>query len=102
MGKVTLPKVLTLRLDDAMLASLRNKAKEGGDTLSDVARGMLARGKYVPSDALRDTLRELNRIGVNLNQLARYANATGNIGQDIQATLAAIREAAAEVRNCLR
>lgn len=101
MGKVTLPKVLTLRLDDAMLASLRNKAKEGGDTLSDVARGMLARGKYVPSDALRDTLRELNRIGVNLNQLARYANTTGNI-QDIQATLAAIREAAAEVRNCLR
>ena len=50
-------------------------------------------GVRIRSQVDQETRRELNRIGVNLNQLAYHANATGRLQQlgELRSVLAAVR-----------
>lgn len=52
-------------------------------------------------EALRAILRELNRIGANINQIARAANAGVQQGRSIETGLSEIREAKAVVESAL-
>ena len=52
-------------------------------------------------EALRAIVRELNRIGANINQIARAANAGVQQGRSIETGLSEIREAKAVVESAL-
>ena len=65
-----------LRVSAAEKADLRSAAREAGLTVSEYVRRR-SLGQPVVARADRETRVLLRRIGVNLNQLARAANASG-------------------------
>ena len=81
-----------IRFTVAELAHIQEQAARAGLSLSDYCRRVLLRRKVAP--AITDTdeavLADLNRIGVNLNQLAKRANASGTIPAGLEAVLAAV------------
>lgn len=74
--------------DDDELAFIERKMKRANiKHKSDYIRQMCLHGKVVAFDDLdfRYCLEELKKIGNNLNQIAKFANSTGNIyREDIQ------------------
>jgi len=77
------PHRFTVRLSAAGQEAFQARVEEAAVSPSDYARRMLTRGRVElvqahPALPLR-AIMELNRIGVNLNQLTRTANATGRL-----------------------
>ena len=72
---------LNLRLTAAELAHVQQQAKAAGLTPSDYARRRVVGHRVTVPTARMDAaiLSELNRIGVNLNQITRAANAGGSV-----------------------
>ena len=74
-------RVLRFRVTDDELALLRQRAHECGCTLSAFVRqsslGSVPRERLRVNE--RDALHQLARVGNNLNQLARHANATRRV-----------------------
>ena len=74
-------RVLRFRVSDAEMECLDERAHECGLTLSAFVRqtslGAVPRAR--PGVAQRDAIHQLARIGNNLNQLARHANATRRV-----------------------
>ena len=68
-----------VRLTEAELVTLIELALASGLTLSEFTRQRLLSVKITPRPGLADAqlLSELNRCGVNLNQIARSLNAGG-------------------------
>jgi len=58
---------------------IKIRAKKAGLSLSEYMRRMSCSGKIVVKESQADIglIRELNKIGVNLNQMVRKFNATG-------------------------
>ncbi|SNT35759.1 mobilisation protein (MobC) [Streptosporangium subroseum] len=90
---------VNLRLSPAEHTELQRAATRQGQTLAGYAAAAaltLARDE-LPPDIRAAILRlfelqhEMHRIGVNVNQLARHANASGEIPQELSATTAALR-----------
>ena len=80
-------------------ARVRREASAGGLSISEYARRRMLGRRVVPRvDA--DAERQLRRIGVNLNQLARVANTSGQVerGADLDALVAELRRAIAGLR----
>lgn len=75
---VFLPRV---RCSKTELDAVKQRAAQSGLTASDYTRQMLLSGAVVMREAAADfaLTDQLRRIGVNLNQVARVANATGEI-----------------------
>ena len=69
------------RVSPAELADWRAKAAAVGVPLSDLLRQAMARTRTwtaAAADAERERIRQIARIGNNLNQLARWANANAS------------------------
>lgn len=101
-GGVTHSTLLHVRVSDTDKAAIRHQAAKAGVTVSAYVRmRCLASGGVVPvksepraSDAQHAALvYELNRIGVNLNQLTKQGYGGENITVALAATLEEIREA---------
>jgi hypothetical protein len=99
---------LGLQLTPSERAELEDAAEgQGAPTLSAYARELLFRRSAAVVAATRRNpearalLRELNAIGNNLNQLARHANSTGELGPErlaeVDQAFRAIQVAAARV-----
>ena len=75
-------------------ARVREAARRGGLSISEYVRRRTL-GRPVTSRVDADAERQLRRIGVNLNQLARIANAAGQVERspDLDALLAEVRRA---------
>ena len=71
--KDTRNKIIILRLTEEEKEQAVKAAKEVGLTLSSYVRKMILGNKIVPKTDVQ-TLFELNKIGVNLNQLVRNIN----------------------------
>lgn len=57
--------------------TLKNKARQSGLSMSGLLRNLIM-GKRIrarPSDAIKELYMEINKIGVNINQVARNSNA---------------------------
>ena len=84
-----------VRMTAAELAHVQDQATRAGLSLSDYCRRVVLRHHVAP--AITDTdeaaLADLNRIGVNLTQLARRANASGKIPPHLAEVLAEVRAA---------
>lgn len=79
-----------VRLTEAELAMLSDQAAASGLTLSEFVRQRLLTGKITPRPGMVDahTLSELNRCGVNLNQIARQLNSGRGLPTSVDGTLA--------------
>ena len=102
------PQKITLRLRDSEMRQLADAAYQRGMTRTGwivaLVRARLGASVQVsPSDreALRAILRELNRIGANINQIARAANGGALNGATVDIDLSDIREAKTAVENAL-
>lgn len=96
---------LTIRLKPDELAALAEVSKERGmpstTWLTSLVRARLLRRPALSgdeSDAYSSAHRELNRIGINLNQIARLMNAAAVEGEVLEADAQMIREACVEIR----
>ena len=87
-----------VRVSPAEKTELRGSAREAGLTVSEYVRRR-SLGQPVAARADRETRVLLRRIGVNLNQLARAANASGAAAQDrpLCDALAELRRALADL-----
>lgn len=77
-------------VDEEELAFIKYKmTKAGIKNQSEYLRQMAVYGKVVNLDFsdLRTIYNEINKIGVNLNQIARIANTTGTVYQNDMADL---------------
>lgn len=82
-----------VRLTAAERARLDAKAAAAGCSLSRLIRAA-ALGYRLPSPPIvREAMNELHRVGGNLNQIARHANATGERADDLDETLAEVMRA---------
>lgn len=72
-------KQINIRLTDAEYQYLHDKAKSCELTMSDYIRKIIGDGiivKYESFD-IKELSNELNKIGVNINQIAHHINAKG-------------------------
>lgn len=97
-------KTITLRLDAAHYAKLRETALATGLKIEPMLRQLImgVQLRPRPPDTYAALLRELNAIGNNVNQLAFQANARGEATQEeIHEAARLVREAVQLVRDTL-
>lgn len=76
--QVRFPKMLSgIRVSEADYQRLKREAEATGLKFTDHIRQLLTTGRSVNTDALAAVRREINKIGVNVNQLAHAANSQG-------------------------
>ena len=92
--------VVQALLTEAEREAVRRAADDSGLTVSAYARRRLL-GRPVAPLVDGRAQRELNRIGVNLNQLVRAANG-GTARPDVERLVAEARAAVAEVREAVQ
>ncbi|MBM3552964.1 MAG: MobC family plasmid mobilization relaxosome protein [Alphaproteobacteria bacterium] len=102
------PQKITLRLRDSEMRQLADIAHRRGMTRTGwiVALVRARLGAPIQSspgerEALRAIMRELNRIGANINQIARAANGGAMHGAAVDVDLSDIREVKAVVEKTL-
>lgn len=79
-----------VRLTEAELITIGDQARAAGLSLSDFARRRLLGESVTPRPSAADArlLSELNRCGVNLNQIAHRLNRSQDLRYDLSAVLA--------------
>ena len=93
---------IKIRVTKSEKEQIRRKAKESNFTMSDYSRKLIlkkkiAKPKYSHEDAvmiateLREAKKELNKIGNNVNQIAKLANANPFLSDEDLNNLARIR-----------
>ena len=78
---------VSFRLTPDERAAVEARAKKAGLSRSDYLRRMALKGHITVAPPARldfKLVAELNRIGVNLNQLTRAANATGQVPPEVR------------------
>jgi len=101
-GRERRTKILHTRVTPTELAEWREKAKAAGVTPSELLRQSMGRVRVWTAAALREEqelLRQVARIGSNLNQIARWANTHKEAAEAVQvvAHLAAIEREIGEL-----
>ena len=93
--KIIYDTTIKVRVSKAQKAQLADKARALGQTLSEFLRDRALgyRVSQTPDD--KERIRQLARIGSNLNQIARWANTHKSSAEavDVILTLAGIEEA---------
>ena len=84
-------KFLSVRLTAEEREHLDRLARESGLSLSNVIRSCINRTERQPAE-INDLYREINRIGVNINQIARSVNAGIATRQDAKEALFLLRQ----------
>ncbi len=87
---------LKIRLTPRERSNLVRKAKAAGMSRSALVRDHIGRVVIVNREAARERVREIARIGSNLNQLARWANTYKRAAEALP-ILRALRKIQAEV-----
>ena len=88
-----------VRVTAAERVDVESRARAAGLHLSEFCRRSIFGQKFKPrlSGPQAEALAELNRIGVNLNQIARAMNAGRDLPASLEATLKDVRAAIAKV-----
>jgi len=99
---------VTVRLTDEMYAVLHKDAETARISDAECVRKMILgrKIKYAPTvvhddTAILEELRRINKVGSNLNQIARYLNEGGNMTNPIAVDLRKILQALNECCNAL-
>lgn len=102
---VMLPQDCRARLSGSDADRLQQLAADAGISVSEVIRQMIRNSRVVPVDEIRDTLRELNRIGININQLTHACNKhgmTATVSTHLTPALNDVRKACNELLERIR
>ena len=96
-------KTISLRLTEEEYNRLKNTADELGYSVSELVRKKVLgnREKLAQRQDLKLIAYELNRIGNNLNQIAKYVNTHRAIDRVVASNLLKIREAIESVSQIL-
>ena len=88
-----------LRVTSAERTLIEERASTAGLTLVEYCRRAIFKSRVAPVRTSTDQalLVELNRVGVNLNQIARRVNAGRDLPADFPDMLAEVREAVRKV-----
>lgn len=102
---------LRVRLTKDEMEQLKRDADTAAVSVSDIARAQIlnapipkrARRKSVDHEALARVLQQLGKLGTNLNQLAKVANASGDLShvRDVRGLKAELETIRDEVRGAL-
>lgn len=99
---------LTIRLTDEMYEVLHRDAEAAMISDSECVRQMILsrKIKYAPTvvhddSAILEELHRINKVGSNLNQIARYLNEGGNMTNPLAADLRKILQSLNECCNAL-
>lgn len=86
---------VAFRVTGAELEAIGREADAAGVSLSAYCRRVVLRHRVAPAASVTDAaaLAALNRVGVNLNQVARHLNIHGALPVDLAETLAEVRAA---------
>jgi len=76
-------RTLKIRLSRDEEADIKYRASRAGMNVSEFIREAVHNAVVVPPEFLRAVRREINRIGVNLNQIARALNRTVRTGSGV-------------------
>ena len=89
------PKQMTIRLTQAEYADIADKAGEIGITITEWMRNSALERRMPRRDMdTKAVIRELNKIGVNLNQAVKLMHQTGDTrGAKIERTMARLEKA---------
>ncbi len=94
---------ITIRLTDEELNKIREKAKKEGLTISDLFRqsvlgkSAVRRKRKIDCNVVKMLAYEINKIGVNINQIAKRINTTGEIDIQVLESLVNIEYTLAEI-----
>lgn len=91
-------------LDENEQNKLKTLSIQSGRSMSAVVRSLIneAAIREMPPIEYHKLVSELHRIGVNLNQIALVANATGNIDRDVyRKQVDDLRRAVLEIRQAV-
>jgi antitoxin component of RelBE/YafQ-DinJ toxin-antitoxin module len=67
-------KRITIRLDDKLYNKIKNETEKYDMTLSDIIRIKLTEKNKINRICNQKWLNEINKIGININQIAKYIN----------------------------
>ena len=83
-----------MRCTESEYASIQARAAQTGKSMSAYVREMALKGKIVikESKADFDLIQELNRIGINLNQLTRKANIHDEFPEGLEDVFSSLQE----------
>jgi hypothetical protein len=81
-----------IRVSESDYVRLKQGAESVGISFAEHCRQLLTNGKAVNSDKLSDIRLELNKIGVNINQIAHRANAQGYDSEMYDSVISEIAE----------
>jgi len=94
---------ITIRLTDEELNKIREKAKKKGLTISDLFRqsvlgkSAVRRKQKIDCNVVKILAYEINKVGVNINQIAKGINTTGEIDIQVLESLLNIEYTLAEI-----
>lgn len=88
-----------IRVTAAEAAHVEDKAAAAGLSLSDYIRRRALGGRIVARQTATDdrAIFELNRVGVNLAQIVKRLNMTGDVAEDARDVLAEVRRTVEKV-----
>lgn len=75
-------KIIGFRATAEEKAELKRKVKQARMTQEEFLRRMIDEKEIVQLDGIEELIHEMKKQGVNLNQLAKYANANGGIDRE--------------------
>ena len=99
---------LSLRLTEEEKEKIREKAEQASLSISDYARAVLLSTKNIrrkqkmDCEAIKRLVYEINKIGVNLNQIARKINTSRDIDIQVLESLRNMEYALVEILSSVR
>ena len=74
---------ITIRLSDTEAEDLRRRAEQAEVSIADYIRQSSLRSVVVSAELLQKIKKEINRIGINCNQLTRYCHQEQGIDHQV-------------------
>jgi FMN-dependent NADH-azoreductase len=90
---------ITIRLSDDFINKLKEEAQKNELTLSDMVRVKLTEKNKINKRNNQQLVYELNRIGLNLNQIAKHCNSKKIVDKLVLEELIVIEKQLQEITN---
>jgi antitoxin component of RelBE/YafQ-DinJ toxin-antitoxin module len=90
-------KTISAKVDDELYETAKRVAEANGLTVSKMLKQAFTTATIKDTSSEYKILHELNRIGNNLNQIARYANTNKTLDRQILASLSRLEDELKEI-----
>lgn len=91
-------KTISAKISDTEFEKIRELAAKKNLTISKLIKKSIFESKITNDTLLVSLIRELNRIGNNLNQIARYVNTKKTLDMEVLNLLSVIEDEIEQIR----